>query len=659
MASKKHRSLHKRKQKARKGTTLSPKRLHQLEEAVDLMRRHRWVEAREFLEAFDRRYPSQEEVLRPLLNVYHHLLDYKRYQATCERLLQLNPNDPDVTLLLAGAFLKNVRPVLALRKFQRFLERWPEHPLAQEARQTVADLEAKLGEFLANAGFAGPDSRELVALHEEMQSLLDVGKYAQARQVGEKLLQRQPDFAPALNNIGETYFREANYAQAVAYAQRVLAFAPDNFHALSNLTRYLFLSGRQAEAQSWAERLKALRSQAADVWVKKAEALSYLGDYPGILDTLHGKEQSENHVAPPDDAYLYHLAAVAAYRLGQEDEARRLWQESLRLLPGFDLAKANLKDLDRPVAEHHAPWPIPLANWVPPKIIDELSDYLKPVARPGQDRAVMRETRRFLQTYPQVAALVPALLDRGDPDGRAFALRLALMAETPELLAALRDFVLGQRGPDAMRMEAAQAVSRAGLLPSGPIRMWLGGEWRESLLLGFELHGEPVRKHSRPVEDLGSKAMAALHANDGKTGERLLKQALEKEPDAPDLLNNLAQAYILQHRLAEADALVRDIHERFPDYLFGRTHMAQQYIRDGKLDQAKAMLEPLLTRHRLHFTEFAALAVAHIELLLAQGNRDGARSWLDLWEQADPDHPGISQMRRRMKPGLWQGLLGR
>ena len=53
------------------------------------------------------------------------------------------------------------------------------------------------------------------------------------------------------------------------------------------------------------------------------------------------------------------------------------------------------------------------------------------------------------------------------------------MAETPELLSALRDFGLGQRGPDALRHEAAQAAGEAGLLPSGPVQFWAQGEWRD------------------------------------------------------------------------------------------------------------------------------------------------------------------------------------
>jgi hypothetical protein len=109
----------------------------------------------------------------------------------------------------------------------------------------------------------------------------------------------------------------------------------------------------------------------------------------------------------------------------------------------------------------------------------------------GKDEEAMsKAARRYLREHPEIAPLVPLLLDRGDPTARELALHVALAARTPELLAALWDFALGQRGPDAMRNRAAQAASEAGLLPAGPVRLWLDGKWREVLLMGFLLHGE-------------------------------------------------------------------------------------------------------------------------------------------------------------------------
>src|SRR5207237_10520180 len=145
---------------------------------------------------------------------------------------------------------------------------------------------------------------------------------------------------------------------------------------------------------------------------------------------------------------------------------------------------------------------------------------------------------------PVLPSLIPSLLGRGDPRARELALRLALMAETPELLAALRDFALSQRGPDEQRIEAAHAVVDAGLLPAGPTRLWLQGEWREVLLMGFEITDEPTPQgHGPQVEAWHAEALAALHQGEAEQAERLLTQALQLEPDHPSLLHNLAATY--------------------------------------------------------------------------------------------------------------------
>ena len=137
-----------------------------------------------------------------------------------------------------------------------------------------------------------------------------------------------------------------------------------------------------------------------------------------------------------------------------------------------------------------------------------------------------------------------------------------------------------------------------------------------------------------------------------------LNATLEVEPNAPDLLNNLAMAYTAQGRAEEAEALLRAVHEGHPEYLFGCTGLARLEVARGQLDVAKALLEPLLARQRLHVGELGALCAAQIEVLLAERNRDSARSWLELWTQVDPDNPALEVYRQRLAGGWQQRLFG-
>jgi tetratricopeptide (TPR) repeat protein len=347
---------------------------------------------------------------------------------------------------------------------------------------------------------------------------------------------------------------------------------------------------------------------------------------------------------------------VAELRLGHEAEARRHWRQALKLNPGLDLARENLDDLGKPIGERHAPWAFAFGNWIGRQAIDELSAQ---VMRQKNEQALASAMRRYLQKRPEIAALVPILLDRGDPQAREFALMVARTAQTPELAAALRDFALSQRGPDSLRHQAAQAADEAGLIPDRRVRLWLNGNWQEIMLMGFEIVDEPEHPIGPKAEPLARKAVEALHAGQAKEAELLLRQALELEPDSPSLLNNLALAYGEQGRAAEAESLVRATHLRHPDYLFARLALARIHLRQGELDAAEELIAPLFMRRRLHSSEARALFASRVDLEVARGNAEAARSWLDMWANIEPDSPEIARYRAMVKGGRLGKLLGR
>ena len=146
-------------------------------------------------------------------------------------------------------------------------------------------------------------------------------------------------------------------------------------------------------------------------------------------------------------------------------------------------------------------------------------------------------------------------------------------------------------------------------------------------------------------------ATEALQTGDGAEAERLFKRVLEVTPDEPDILNNLGAAYASQGRHDEAETLLHKIHREHPDYFFGIVGMANLHTLQGDTEQAKALLEPLLSRKRLHFSEFATLCKAHIQLYLTEGQPESAQSWLDMWANIDPDNPDIRYWRRQIKQG--------
>jgi ABC-type nitrate/sulfonate/bicarbonate transport system substrate-binding protein/tetratricopeptide (TPR) repeat protein len=411
----------------------------------------------------------------------------------------------------------------------------------------------------------------------------------------------------------------------------VLRAELENVQALSNLSRILLLSRRPAEAHALAERLKAVDSDRADVGLKKAEALSYLGDDQGVLDAFAADQRLLAEAGSDEltDPTLFHLAAVAHLPLGHEVEARRLWERALQKAPGHTLAALNLDDLHAPVGERHAPWPFSFGNWLSRQTIGDLAATVQTAAERGNEEAVRRGLRRFLRQHPEVAALVPLLLDRGDLEAREFALRVASLLRTPELLAALREFALGQRGPDAMRQEAAQVAREAGLMPTGLVRFWSQGEWRDVMMLTFEISEEPLHRHPPRVEAWHAEALEALRAGDAERAEGLLQQALAVLPDDPSLLNNLGSAYEMLGRGDEARAMLRRLFEEHPDYFFARIGIARLAIHERQFAQARELLQPLMEQGRYHISESTRCATPTPSCTSPKAAATGrARGWI-------------------------------
>jgi tetratricopeptide (TPR) repeat protein len=171
-------------------------------------------------------------------------------------------------------------------------------------------------------------------------------------------------------------------------------------------------------------------------------------------------------------------------------------------------------------------------------------------------------------------------------------------------------------------------------------------------LMNIELHGEPLKMLNPEVEPLLRRSLDLLRRGKGAEAEALLKQALEIEPNDPALLNNLGQAYVLQRQEQKAEELAYEIHERFPDYLFGRTNLATILADKGEIERAKELIDPLFSRKRFHFAEFSAMCAAQIQLSLAEENREAAESWLDMMKQVAPDDPNIPALEMRVKPSV-------
>src|SRR5262245_60331058 len=220
-----------------------------LRKAEALLDRDRWPEARALLTDLARRHPRDENVLALLLEAAALSGDLGRHHWAGERLVELRPADAELRLVVAGSYAADNWPGLALRHYRAALALLPPGPDADNARKAAVALTAMLRDLAPRLGQGDDERAELAALHEQMQLALNRHDYPAVCDLGGHLLARQPDFAPALNNMSEAHWRAGHPAEAIACARRVLDFAPDNAFALASLARFLALTGRGDEAR--------------------------------------------------------------------------------------------------------------------------------------------------------------------------------------------------------------------------------------------------------------------------------------------------------------------------------------------------------------------------------------------------------------------------
>jgi tetratricopeptide (TPR) repeat protein len=626
--------------------------IEQLEQLERLLQQRRAGEALERLQELERRYPNNVPILEMLGDAASRVGNWPVALDATERIALLRTPDATIQVNRGMAHAACGFPILALRYFQDALARWPDEPVTAPARARAEDLERVVSDLLAQLDMPPAEAAEVAARHEQVRVWMARGKFAEARRVAMQVLSRWPNFVPALNNLAESWFQEGNLAQAVAATRQSIQLVPDNMHARASLVRFLTLQGKEDEARREAEQFRALPVQRPDNRVKIAEALSVLGDDQGVLDTWAQAEQEGFRLSDEHLAWLHHMAAVAAYRTGDEERARALWARALRAEPDHVATRANIDDLDQPLGQQNGPWVLHSESFIPRVLLLELVRRCRAAAPAARDSALQADLQRFLRERPHIVPAVRLLLERGDPFGRQLAVRLAGTARTPELLAALRDFALGQRGTDAMRLQAAFSLAGTDLLPPGEVRLWRQGAWRPTPLPRFEVTRDTWVKLgvSSRGERMYREANEALDQDRPDRAEQLLRQVLQEQPDSPPVRQALARALHAQGREGEADDVMQELHRQHPDYLFAAVHVARAKIRQGELDEVPALLAPFLQRPRLHVSELDALTRAQVGLAVARKDSETAWLWIDLLEAADPASGALEPLRRLAGP---------
>ncbi|MCO6457848.1 MAG: tetratricopeptide repeat protein [Pirellulaceae bacterium] len=608
-----------------------------LNEAYELIDSRDYAQAEQLLTSLSEWHPGSPALVEAQLSLYLATKNHEGAREASGRLARLAPNHPDARLIYAQESMLSGQFAIALANYRLFLERWPDHAQAKAAQDAAALLEPECRVALRDMGVGEEDLGPLI-LHDESLVCLHLGEFREAAEKCLKLLQLVPGFTSARNNLALAYFHSGKTARAVEVAEETCRGAPDNRYAEALLGKLRFLGGHEAEAHAIADRLVATPPAQPDPLAAAMELLSFLGRDTDVL-ALFRTVDDLNSIDRRGQANLLHYLAVAQCRLNDEKAARASWRRALRAMPGHGEARENLADLDARTG--HAPWPASLTNWIPRGVLLQIAS----------DKRLRSPTGRLplSESYPSIAAMIPALLDRGDPAGREFAVETALADGSPALLQALERFALGSRGPDGMRLEVLNSLCQNNQVTNGPHRFYSRGEWITVKLFSAEVTWEP-RPGSARTKDLAEVGSAALQRGDFKLAEDTFNQILELEPDNRSAAYNLTVVWMQRDGrlgMRRAKACLEQMLQQHPDYLFAPIALAQLAAAEGDCKRAGELLEPISDARRLHGSEALALFTAQVHIAVKLRDLTAAEQAYSMFVQvAEDNDPRAAQLRQ-------------
>lgn len=611
-------------------------KLDKLQEANFLIENEEWFEAAAFLEAAIRKFPSEVRFWEMLAAVGSELRDAATMQKAFAALTRFQPNDADALFGLAFAYGLDSRIALSYRGFRDFLRKFPADEKCAEAAEMLEMAEDDLRRNLAGNNFpAGDAGLELACLHEEAQVLMQQHKFAEATEKSEQLISRMPDFVPAYNNLSLILFMNGEAEKAVNAASKVLAKQPENYHALANLARFSVFLGRPDEARNFTNRLRGVENSSPDLWIKKVEAFTFVGDDEAVVGVFKQANKKSEFAVP--ESFGKHLAAHAFYRLGKHSQARKLWTEILDDDPNFEFAERNLQQLHLAETERNI-FALPLNYWIPSRYINDLMAEAGKI-KDGKtfEKNLQKKIAGFFEKNPNILHVLSILLERGDESAKEFAVKLMSWAATPESYAALKDFAFSQNGSDEMRYKAAMTLSQADVIPV-KVTLWNDGEWREMMLMTFEITNEPtdIYPMKPKAQVLLRKGLEAMQKQNLDLAAQYYEMALEaNEAEHPSLLYNVLAIKQMRGERADTETELRELVGKFPEYSFAAISLATTEIKKGNTEAAKKLVEKFYDKKKWHVSEIKIWFYFNLEMALEEKHFDSARMSLDMLKNFD------------------------
>jgi tetratricopeptide (TPR) repeat protein len=181
------------------------------------------------------------------------------------------------------------------------------------------------------------------------------------------------------------------------------------------------------------------------------------------------------------------------------------------------------------------------------------------------------------------------------------------------------------------------------------------------LKLNYTISHEPVTDPAyERLPDSVRDQLETIHnmlLREPKEAMALLQPLIEKYPEVPQLYNYLHVIYQKLRDRDNAQRVLQETLERFPDYLFGRIAYAIDCLQRGKPEKVPEILDnkyelKLLypKRERFHISEVLGFYSLLAWYFHTQGEHARAETYYKLLQQLDPEHPNTRFIKQLLYP---------
>ncbi|GIO38272.1 hypothetical protein J41TS12_31330 [Paenibacillus antibioticophila] len=273
-----------------------------------------------------------------LAGILSEMGDFEASNAALSIVLdEIDPNMTECYFYMANNYANMNMFEAAEQALVTYLERDASGQFLEEAEEMMDLLQFELERPTKVTSIK---AMEGVVEHDRARLWLEEGKFVQAVKLLEEIVEKQPDFHSARNNLALGYYYLGRFQKALDMVEEVLQQEPGNLHALCNLAIFSQHVGDQEALDALSGRLGKIVPFHQEHVFKLATTMGILGDHEAAYSHFLRLLREEDIVPEPS---LYHYAATAAFYTGRFQAAEKLWRQAKSLDPASKVAEYYLE----------------------------------------------------------------------------------------------------------------------------------------------------------------------------------------------------------------------------------------------------------------------------------------------------------------------------